>query len=186
MTADEKRQKEASRKQLYRQNNPDEKRQKETSRKQLYRQTNPDKYTLEKEKKAQVRQSNPDKYKLEKQKKAEQQALARQNNPAKYTLEKRKDARRMQKNRLLQSRIENDTTFESICCCCVEYKSALSTTNIADCLTLGQIKRFCHRTKMTSELDNTFSICKDCKKSIKDKKCHQRPKEIFSNCQVFL
>ena len=66
MTPDEKRQKETSRKQLYRQTNPDEKRQKEASRKQLYRQTNPDKYTLEKEKKAQVRQSNPDKYKLEK------------------------------------------------------------------------------------------------------------------------
>ena len=51
---------------------PDEKRQKETSRKQLYRQTNPDKYTLEKQKiaeqQAQARQSNPNRYTLEKRK----------------------------------------------------------------------------------------------------------------------
>ena len=104
------------------------------------------------------------------QKETARKQLYRKQNPEQYAAEKKRIAEQQQKRRAQQSLIQDDTTFESICCCCVEFKSADKTKTIADCLTLGQIKKHCHRTKMTMELDKTFSICNDCKKSIKDNK----------------
>ena len=131
---------------------PDEKRQKKTAEKQLQRDQNPEQYGAEKERIA------------------EQQALNRLQNPEKYRAEKERIAEQQRKKKNLPALIENDTSFESICCCCVEFKSADKTRNIADCLTLGEIRKYCYRTKMTMELDNTFSVCGGCKTSIKAKK----------------
>ena len=77
-------------------------------------------------------------------------------------------ARECTRSSKLQSAIEQDTSFESICTVCLEFKSSNLTSNI-DTLPLSAVKKYCYRTAKTKELDGTFSICKTCKESIKRK-----------------
>jgi hypothetical protein len=66
--------------------------------------------------------------------------------------------------------IEQDTSFESICTVCMEFKSS-DKTNMSNIntLPLSAVKKYCYRTTKTMELDGTFSICNTCKQSIKRK-----------------
>ena len=50
----------------------------------------------------------------------------------------------------------------------MEFKSSNSTSNI-NTLPLTAVKKYCYRTTKTMELDGTFSICNQCKGSIKRK-----------------
>ena len=103
--------------------------------------------------------------------------------------EVRKEERKKNKERMARSRnanlhslIEQDTSFESICTVCMEFKSAQSTSNI-DSLPLSAVRKYCVRTRTTMELDGTFSICNMCEGSIKRKQIPPKSeRDLFQMC----
>ena len=102
------------------------------------------------------------------QKDTEYRRQYRQDKPDQRQKERQYAQTKRQKTLIQQ--IDSDTSFESICCVCREFKSRDKTSNIADTLSLGQIKKFCYRTQMTKEVHGTYSICIECTKNIKASK----------------
>ena len=139
----------------------------------------PKKYTEEKKKKAERRIEDPKKYTEEKKKIVEGNKQRRIEDPKKYTEEKKKtvERRRERNEKKFIEELNCDTGFESICAVCAEVKSKTNTVNI-DCLDEADVINYASLSDKTKELDGSYSVCTDCRKSIDKKETPKKSQNL--------